>query len=158
MMDIGKEILFEKFLKPKLEKLQQITPFQMKKSGLFTGTRSVLTYNTNVPNHYANKANDYLYINNRAKNKINEAIEILENNLNNSSIRYRRNVKTEYGTKRSAVPHGIIQKVINKEAPPKPRDGRVPTMLNTKWGQQEIQKKYRNIARLFKNLRLSQNQ
>jgi len=152
-MDISKEILFEKFLKPKLDNIAQTMQNQSyKKSGTFTGLRNSLTYTKNTDKRYAQKANDYLYLNKNAVNNINETIEFLENNQDNS-VKYRRNIKTLWGTKRSAVPHVVIQQVINRETPPKPRDGRVPTMLNTKWGQQEIQKKYRNIARLFKNLR-----
>jgi len=151
-MDIGNEILFEKFLKPKLNLIAQNVKNNFKKSGVFTGTRSSMTYVQNNPKRYANASNDYLYINNTAKKRINENFELFEN-LQNSSFKYRRNIKTIYGTKKSAVPHGIIQNIINRETPSKPRNGRVPTMLNTRWGQQEIQKKYRNIARLFKNLR-----
>jgi len=151
-MDIGNEVLYEKFLKPKLISIAQNIKPNFHKSGIFTGTRSSMTYLQNSPKRYSDKANDYLYINKNARNKINESIELFEQ-IQNSSIKYRRNIQTVYGTKRSAVPHGVIQQLINRITPPKPRDGRVPTMLNTKWGQQEIQKKYRNIARLFKNLR-----
>jgi len=148
-MNISQEILFEKFLKPKLDNISNnLSNQNIKKSGSFTGLRNSMTYTKNTTKRYAQKANDYLYLNKSATNKLNENFNILEE----MGIVYKRNIKTIAGTNRSAVPHGIIQQTINKESVPKPRNGVVPTMLNTKWGQQEIQKKYRNIARLFKNL------
>ena len=151
MFDIGKEILAEKFLNQNQNQNQNLNNF--KKSGIFTGLRSSLTYQKNNINHQSKASNDYLYMNNNTKKKINEAIEILESmNQNGSSLTYKRNLVSPTGTKQSAVPHGVMQQSINKEAAPKPLHGKVPTMLNTVWGQKEIQKKYRNSARIFKNL------
>jgi len=149
-MNISQEILFKKFLKPKLDNISNnLSNQNIKKSGSFTGLRNSITYTKNTTKRYAQKANDYLYLNKSATNKLDETFNMLEEV---DGVVYKRNIKSIDGTNRSAVPHSVMQQSINKGSVPKPRNGIVPTMLNTKWGQQEIQKKYRNIARLFKNL------
>jgi len=150
--NIGKSFLMDKFVNSKIndrsDKSDKSKNFNYKKSGLFTGTKASLTYNTNHQKHMAHESltDKGSFLNNKAKNKLNESIEFLEN------VVYKRNLKTIYGTNSSAVPHGVMQNNINTRKPYKPANGKVPTMLNTSWGQREIQKKYRNAAREFKNL------
>ena len=68
-----------------------------------------------------------------------------------SSVVYRRNIVNHYGAKKSAVPHSAMAKTVSKLTPNKPRDGRVPDILNTKWGQEILYKKLRIIPKLFQN-------
>ena len=124
--------------------------FDIKKSGLFTGQKSSLTYQANNINHQVNhslnknknskKIKDLNYLNEEAIKKLNE----------DSSVTYNRNVIGLNGAKRSAVPHVTMQKTVSKLTPNKPKEGRVPSELNTKWGADNLRKKINLIYKLAK--------
>jgi len=92
------------------------TTSNIKKTGLLTGFRSSMTTNTNF---FSNEAKHFL--NKNSVKKINENSLIIEEMV------YKRNIINHFGAKKSAVPHGIINKVAENNAPAKPRDGIVQT-------------------------------
>jgi hypothetical protein len=125
----------------------------IKKSGLFTGTKSSISYQKNLLDHQSkhslglNKSKNIIYLNDNAL----KLLENISENEQQSSVVYRRNVINTKGAKKSAVPHSVMAKIVSKLTPNKPRDGRIPGMLNTKWGQEILYKKLKIIPRLFQN-------
>ena len=142
-MNIPLEILKEKFNIDQNE--SKIDPKQLKKSGVFTGLKTSLTIHKNST---INQSKHFL--NQKAIKKINENQEI--NSNKNSSVVYRRNIiNTVLKTKRSAVPHGIIQKQINRNTPQRLPFGKVPGLLNTIGGEKIINDKFKTAIKLLNN-------
>ena len=142
-MNIPLEILKERF---KIDQNgSKIDPNQIKKSGVFTGLKTSLTVQKNSP---LNQAKHFL--NQKAIKKINENQE--NTSSNKTSIVYRRNIKNpSTQTKRSAVPHGIIQQNINRNIPQRLPFGKVPGLLNTVGGEKVINEKFKIADKLLNN-------
>ena len=135
---------------------------EVKKSGLFTGIKSSQTYEKNNLKHIIDHS---LNKNKSNENSLGKLIEnsynFFENsNLNggNSSVVYRKNIKTIDGTNKLAFPHGAVAKTINKETPDKPRNGiGVSTIFNRSTLYNKHIQDLKNIPKLFQNQKENQN-
>ena len=140
------------------EKEKKEKKFEIKKSGLFTGIKSSQTYEKNnikhIVKHSLNK-NKKLLESSLSK-LIKESYLFFENE--NSSVVYRRNIKTPQGTNKLAFPHTAVAKTISKETPNKPRDGiGVSTIFNRTTLYNKHIQDLKTIPKLFNNSNNSNN-
>ena len=132
---------------------------EIKKSGIFTGQKSSMTYQKNNIKHQASHSlglnknhksiSNLTYLNDSTLYKLIDVCSLYENSNSKESVVYRRNVIGLNGAKNSAVPHSAMAKATSKNIPNNPRNGVVPNELNTKWGADNLRKKIRLIYKNF---------
>ena len=166
--NISKEILFEKFLKPKLDKINSNfnsnsnsnsnssgTTFKkdnfnsLSSQKIFTGTKASMTYSKNTNNRYSqNGQNNQNYLNQEAKNSLRESFDLFEGGFFNTT--YKRNLMNPYSnSKSSAVSKTIVDDVIKRKTAPKPRNGKVQTYLSNNAEQRLTQRKFNNARKIL---------
>ena len=143
---------------------------------IMTGTKASLTYLNNYNKTVANKAQNIarksLGLNATKSNlsesallKLQKTLKIIEENIEQSSITYKRNkvdpIVNPYtkkkGAKKSAVKQGIINKVASSKKPLSLPNGRLNVGYNTIGGKRELRLKYKQASKLLSNQQENQN-